>query len=575
MTPSPLWHRAALLGSVWASLEIIVGSFLHNIHFPLAGTILASLGVVLLVAGRKIWDEPGLLWRAGVVCALMKSLSPSAIILGPMAGIMLEALVLEAATRLLGPTLPGVLLGGALGSSLPLLQKAAGLLITYGADVARLYAAMVEAASAALAVTALGPLELYLLLLGLSAMLGLAASLAGIRLARTASTMPVRAERERTEDGTFDFEEVDPAQPFSPKLIALHLAVLPAGLVALGSLPLLAGLVLVLAYLAACLARYRRLAKRLGRPRLWLEFAVITLLAGFFLGNIGTPGLTVAGLGAGAAMTLRAAFIIVAFSSISVELRNPAVVHWFIRRGFGEISSALGVAFRALPVVIRVLDQDRGFVRHPWKSLARVLGTAVAWVEEQQPHPVTYLLTGNQGSGKTSSIQELARELRLRGISVGGLAAPVVFDNGERIGYDLLDLASGVRRPLCRRCVPPTGVAQGPFHFFPEAICSGTELLSSREVPDGVLCIDELGPLELAGQGWSPAMDRLLHRPPRALVLTVRPALVEAVLQRWNLAPRLSWRAGVDDLRELVEALADTARGARFQQESREDSLQW
>ena len=190
MSTSFLWHRAALLGSTWASLEIILGSFLHNIRFPLAGTLLAALGVLLLVAGRKIWDEPGLLWRAGVICALMKSLSPSAIILGPMAGIVLESLLLEGATRVLGSSWPGLLLGGALGTSLPLLQKAAGLVVTYGTDVARLYAALVETAAAALSLGSLGGLELFLMLLVASALLGILASALGVRLARTCRTMP-------------------------------------------------------------------------------------------------------------------------------------------------------------------------------------------------------------------------------------------------------------------------------------------------------------------------------------------------------------------------------------------------
>ena len=562
MSTSPLWHRAALLGSAWASIEIIAGSFLHNIRFPLAGTILAALGVVLLVAGRRIWDQPGLLWRAGVVCALMKSLSPSAVILGPMAGILLESLVLEAATRLLGPGLPGMLLGGALGSSLPLVQKAVGLVVTYGTDVARLYAAMVESA-AALLPAAPGPLELLGMLLALSALLGMIAAVGGIRLAR--SSLPTERELSASPTYAYDFEAVDPAQRFSRTLLALHVLIVPAVLLAIGTLPLELAAPLVTLYVVGCLFRYRRLPRRLGRPRLWVEFALVTLLAGLFLGNLNSPAWSVAGLEAGAAMTLRAAFIIVAFSSISVELRNPTVLRWFMQRGFGEVSAALGVAFQALPAVIRILDQDRAFLRHPWRSLARVLGTAVAWVERHEGRhgPVTFLVTGERGAGKTGAVLALCQALRQRGITCGGVAAPAVFEHGTRVGYDLQDLASGAARTLCRTALPPTGIAQGPYHFLPETIAWGTRHIRSTAAT--VVCIDEIGPLELAGGGWSGALEGLLTDPPRVLVITVRPFLADRVREQWSLTPPHTWHAGSDDPRALAKAVADAAHGVRLE----------
>ncbi|MBE0652894.1 MAG: hypothetical protein IH594_03805, partial [Bacteroidales bacterium] len=89
------WLRAAVLGSLWASFEIIVGSLLHNLRIPFAGTFLTLFSVILLVAFSRIWPQRGVLLRAGVLCAMMKSISPSAVILGPMIGILTEAFILE------------------------------------------------------------------------------------------------------------------------------------------------------------------------------------------------------------------------------------------------------------------------------------------------------------------------------------------------------------------------------------------------------------------------------------------------------------------------------------------------
>ena len=114
--PSQVWLSAALLGSLWAAIEIILGSFLHNLGLPFTGTILSAFGVALMAAGTQIWPERGILWRAGILCALMKSVSPSAVILGPMVGIALEAFVMEGTTRVLGRNAAGLILGGAIGN---------------------------------------------------------------------------------------------------------------------------------------------------------------------------------------------------------------------------------------------------------------------------------------------------------------------------------------------------------------------------------------------------------------------------------------------------------------------------
>ncbi|MBT3631717.1 MAG: hypothetical protein HN525_10405, partial [Candidatus Marinimicrobia bacterium] len=55
-----IWLKAAMLGSLWASIEIILGSFLHNLHIPFSGTFLASVGLILMINGYKLWPVKGL-----------------------------------------------------------------------------------------------------------------------------------------------------------------------------------------------------------------------------------------------------------------------------------------------------------------------------------------------------------------------------------------------------------------------------------------------------------------------------------------------------------------------------------
>ena len=63
-----VWPRAAVYGSLWAAVEIVVGSFLHNLRIPFAGSLLGAVGVMLMTAGqpRVSRARPHLARRAGV-----------------------------------------------------------------------------------------------------------------------------------------------------------------------------------------------------------------------------------------------------------------------------------------------------------------------------------------------------------------------------------------------------------------------------------------------------------------------------------------------------------------------------
>ena len=118
-----------MAGSIWAANEIVLGSFLHNLRIPLSGTFMAFLSVAVMVAFSMMWKDKGLIIRAGLIAALMKSISPSAIIIGPMVGIVLEAAFLQLFVTLLGRNIAGYALGGAFAVSGVLFQKVGRLLI--------------------------------------------------------------------------------------------------------------------------------------------------------------------------------------------------------------------------------------------------------------------------------------------------------------------------------------------------------------------------------------------------------------------------------------------------------------
>ena len=50
-----------------------------------------------------------------------------------------------------------------------------------------------------------------------------------------------------------------------------------------------------------------------------------------------------------------------------------------------------------------------------------------------------------------------------------------------------------------------------------------------------ILVIDELGPLEMSGKGWSDLIGKILQEYPRPMIWTVRRSLAEKMAVRWNV----------------------------------------
>ena len=154
------------------------------------------------------------------------------------------------------------------------------------------------------------------------------------------------------------------------------------------------------------------------------------------------------------------------------------------------------------------------------------------------------LLCAASGMGKTTFLCDQVARLAAQGRSVGGVVSPAVFEQGRRVGYDLLDLRSGVRRPLARAVgvdsVAAISAADAPavgsYRFAETALRAGNDAIiqAVREGLD-IIAIDEVGPLELQGGGWTPALEFALHtcRPGQQLIVTVRPTLADKLPVRF------------------------------------------
>lgn len=538
---SDIWLKASVVGSLWASVEIILGSFFHNLRIPFAGTILAMNSVALMVAFHQVWKEKGLFWRAGLICALMKSVSPSALLLGPMIGIFSEALLMEIFIRIFGSNLLGYAIGGALALASTIAHKIVTLLIMYGFDFVTMLSNLYQFAVKQTGHSGLSPEMALWVLFGIYVALGMFSVMLGYFPGRSAA-------KNLSEESHFpDFNlhsartlfEIDASQTYSVKFLFIHIFAIAVCLTIINLLPLGIPAAFILVYVVFCISQYRHSMKHLKRPFFWVQAVVLTLFATLFFNGFKNGNLfDHEGLVVGIKMNIRAILVVVGFSAISVELRNPFIKSVLQKRGFSQLYSALGLAFSALPSIVEQFSKPGQLLKQPVKSLSRVLQNTHFLLESFRKlslKPRVFIITGERHSGKTTFVAELAGKLKNKGKAITGFVAPGKFENNRRSEFNIRSLKTGEEMLLCSVHLSG-GEETGSFRFTTEGQQFGKSLLLPENIADSeIVVIDEIGPLEMKGQGWAFSIDLLLERPDLTHLWVVRQSLVEEVISKWGL----------------------------------------
>jgi nucleoside-triphosphatase THEP1 len=145
------------------------------------------------------------------------------------------------------------------------------------------------------------------------------------------------------------------------------------------------------------------------------------------------------------------------------------------------------------------------------------------------PQANLVLWIGPKHSGKSTAVGRLVDRVVAEGFSVAGILAPAIYRDGVLAGFDVVNVATGLRMPLARRTPKPSGDT-GRFAFCPGGLRFGNAALGSTQTRSAALVIvDEFGPLELRGKGWRGAVDRLVSGFPGTLLVVVREELAGEV----------------------------------------------
>lgn len=526
------WSKATVIGTMWAASEIVLGSFLHNLKIPFSSTILTGIGIMLLVSISAIWKEKGLFWRAGLICAVMKTVSPSAVIFGPMIAIFMQSVLMEISVRALGKNTLGFVLGAILASSWNVFQKIFNLLLFYGSNLIDVYTELVNSAQDQLNLKFNAVWLPIIILLGIYILAGIISVFIGKRIGKK-----IRSETVQQTKSVPRFNistENNPNFDYSFKWLALNLVLIIGAFLLIYRSPFYIWLPVLGLIILLWTSRYKRSVKKLLNPKFWIYFLIVTMLVAVVFAKIRDHSLQEALL-IGLQMNGRAILLILGLSAIGKELYHPKIRDYFAKTYFKELPLALEIGFNHLPQTVARMPAVKQLFRNPVNVMAQVIAGADSQLQsvrnyEQQP---VMIITGGVAQGKTTLLRQLVEILKKRNIKIGGFYAERIMEDGMTMGYQLVNCDTGEVVDFLSTDANSGTETIGKFYINTKSLEQGREWLEKAKHYD-LMAIDEIGKLELQGRGWAAAFSELLAQQV-PLVICARDSFINEILDAFDL----------------------------------------
>lgn len=543
---SEKWIKASIVGTIWAASEIVLGSFLHNLKVPFTGNILTAIGLIILISLSFVWTEKGLFWRAGIICALLKTMSPSAVIFGPMIAIFTESVLLETFVRLMGKTYSGYILGSMAAMSWNLFQQIVNYIIFYGSNIIEVYTRLLKMAQKQLNIqTDIVWLPIIVLLVSY-ALFGLFSAVLGIRVGRKMLDQPASEVHSFPNEAPGEVSgKADNNFRYSLAWLFADVALIVTSFFLLAKTPWIVWSLSIIAIIIVWSFRYKRAFRQLSKPKFWIFFVLITLLTAFVFVKAETgENLLKNGILTGLGMNFRAAIIILGFSVVGKELYNPLIRNFFLKTSFKNLPLALELSAESLPSFIANIPDFKTLVRNPVSIFYKFISQAnfrLAQIRNQNPAKrKIFIITGSVGQGKTTLAKRLALFFSENRIAAGGIISERIMTGTRTTGYYVSDIETGEKELFLSENEETGSEKTGRFFINPEGLRMGISVLKSLEGRQNIMIIiDEVGSLEIEGRGWAKCLEVLLEKSSDNIILTTRDTNIEKVSNKWNLQDAL------------------------------------
>ncbi|MDD5696153.1 MAG: nucleoside-triphosphatase, partial [Bacteroidales bacterium] len=449
---SEKWIKASIIGTIWAASEIVLGSFFHNLRIPFSSNILTAIGILIMVSSGYIWNEKGIFWRAGLVCALMKSMSPSAIIFGPMIAIFSQSVFLELLTRIFGKTPVGYISGAMLAMSWNLIHKIGNYVILYGFNLVNLYTDLLKYAQKQLHISVDLVWSPILILIILYASFGAVAAIIGMRVGRKVISQPSENQLANKAYTGIEINKPRKTSDYSIPWLFANLACMITSFILFAFTPWFIWIPVAMIISFIWIIHYRTAMRKLLKPRFWILFVVITMATTWLYSRIISLDV-INGLMLGIQMNLRAAIVILGFSVIGTELYNPKIRDFFLRTPLKQLPLALELSFQSLPFMIAHMPDVKTIIKNPVSVIYRLISQINYRLDEVKRilKKKIFIISGALDQGKTTQIIKILDTLKAKNISAGGIFSPKIIENNAVIGYDVVDITTGEQTRFLRK----------------------------------------------------------------------------------------------------------------------------
>lgn len=142
------------------------------------------------------------------------------------------------------------------------------------------------------------------------------------------------------------------------------------------------------------------------------------------------------------------------------------------------------------------------------------------------------IVTGEIGIGKTTVCHKALKMLQSAGYTCGGTLTHKAVDGSLTV----LDIQTGEEKTLASTSDTYGGPRTRKYFFSVEGIDFGVRAIE-RGIASDVLFVDEIGHLELNGEGFAKSLELIKTQKARNCVLVIRKELLHAFLARLGNNP--------------------------------------
>jgi nucleoside-triphosphatase THEP1 len=158
------------------------------------------------------------------------------------------------------------------------------------------------------------------------------------------------------------------------------------------------------------------------------------------------------------------------------------------------------------------------------------------------------VITGGKNTGKTTMVKKLEAQYLAAGISFAGFVSEAEYLDGRKSSYYLRDIGTGLRILSVTESITPEMTDYADYHQYSfskfyfnqksfdfEAVQIEKIIKGSAENSPDVVFIDEIGPLELSGEGHYRAVRKLLNYFDGLVIIVIRDELLPELLDKLDL----------------------------------------